>query len=376
MLKFVHYFVIIKRNKHPFCQRSVTLNQQKHPPAPSRPRPRRRRGPSLSLVAASLLAIICVFLAIVTAIASLRVTQLKKDIELAEAQHQTAMTEMQQKLDETIATTIPVDDFKAYAGIYNVNTEFIQKFFPDKVVYKDDAVIYAPIDPELPKHDYDWSYLDRTDGLYSYKDKKYTAKLGVDVSRFQGSINWEAVAGDGVRFAILRMGYRGYVDGMLMTDPCFTQNINGALNNGIEVGVYFFSQAITPEEAVEEAEYLLKAIEGYNVTMPVVFDMEIVAESADARANSLTPEERTAITKAFCARIAEAGHDPMIYGNTAWLLAKLQWKELQDYPVWLAQYTREPCFPYKFSMWQYTCTGKVNGIEGDVDLNLCFASGW
>lgn len=351
------------------------MKQQERPSPPTR-RPKRRRGPAPSQILAAFLGVVCVFLTIVTAIFFLKNLQLKSDIRKAEELHQITVADLNKQLEDTIESTIPIEDFKAYAGMYNVSTEFIQRFFDDAVVYKDDTIVYAPIDPELPRHDYDWAYLDRTDGHYSYKDDKYTAKLGVDVSRFQGNIDWSAVAGDGVRFAMLRMGYRGYADGMLVTDSCFKQNIEGALANGLQAGVYFFSQAVTAAEAVEEAEYLLSAIEGYDVTMPVVFDMEIVTESADARANALTAAERTAVTKAFCDRIAEAGYDPMIYGNTTWLLSKLNWKELQEYPVWLAQYSREPHFPYEFSMWQYTSAGKVNGIEGDVDLNLCFASGW
>lgn len=351
------------------------MNRQERPSPPAR-RPQRRRGPSPSQVLAAFLGIVCVFLTILTAVFMLKNIQLKSELKKVEELHEVTVADLNRQLKDTVESTIPIEDFKAYAGMYNVSTEFIQRFFDDVVVYKEDTIVYAPIDPELPLHDYDWSHLDRTGGLYSYKDDKYTAKLGVDVSRFQNEIDWSAVAGDGVRFAMLRMGYRGYVDGMLMTDPRFRQNIEGALANGLQVGVYFFSQAVTPAEAVEEAEYLLAAIEGYDVAMPVVFDMEIVTESADARANSLTPEERTAITKAFCDRIAESGHEPMIYGNTAWLLSKLDWKQLQEYPVWLAQYSREPHFPYQFSMWQYTSAGKVNGIEGDVDLNLCFASGW
>lgn len=355
------------------------MNQQRPPvtPVPPRPRPKRRRYPTVSQIMAPLLAVACFFLAVLAGVYYLKNIQLKNEMEEAEALHETAVADLQQKLDETIESTIPVEDFKAVAASYNVSAEFIQRFFDDVIVYKDDAVIYAPIDPDIPKNDYDWQFLDRTGGHYSYKDGKYTAKLGVDVSKFQNEIDWEQVAGDGIRFAMIRMGYRGYGNGALMTDPTFQYNMEGALENGLDVGVYFFSQAITAAEAVEEAEYLLAAIEEYDVTMPVVFDMEIVTESADARANSLTPAERTVITRAFCETVAAAGYTPMIYGNPGWLLSKINWQDLPDYPLWLAQYySRGPFFPYEFDMWQYTSTGKVNGIDGDVDLNLCFSSGW
>lgn len=364
------------------------MNQQEHPPVSHRPspnrqpdnrqgkRPRRRRGPTVSQILAPVLGIGCVFLGVMTGIYYLQGIHLRGQMEEAEIQHQASMAELQQKLDETIASTIPIEDFKANAAAYNVSAEFIQRFFDDVIVYKDDAIIYAPIDPDIPKNDYDWQFLDRSGGHYSYKDDKYTAKLGVDVSKFQNEIDWELVAGDGIRFAMIRMGYRGYGNGALMTDPTFQYNIEGALENGLDVGVYFFSQAVTAAEAIEEAEYLLEAIAEYDVTMPVVFDMEIVTESEEARANSLSPSERAVITEAFCERIAEAGYSPMIYGNPAWLLSKMDWQSLPDYPLWLAQYSREPFFPYEFTMWQYTSTGRVNGIDGDVDLNLCFSSGW
>lgn len=347
------------------------MNQQRTP-VPPRSNPRRRRGPTASQILAPILAVFCVLLAVLAAVFYLQNLHLQNEMKEAEDLHEVAVADLQQQLNDTIESTIPIDEFKANAGIYNVSAEFIQRFFDDAVVYKDDAIIYAPIDPELEKNDYDWSFLSRENGRYSYQDQSITAKLGIDAAKFQGEIDWAAVASDGIEFAMLRLGYRGYGNGTLMTDPYFEQNAAGASANGIDMGVYFFSQAITVEEAVEEAEYVLAAIEEYDVTMPVVFDMEIVTESNEARANSLTSEERTAVTAAFCDRIAEAGYTPMIYGNPCWLLSKIDLKELEDYPVWLAQYYREPFFPYEFSMWQYTNTGTVSGIAGNVDLNLYF----
>ena len=180
----------------------------------------------------------------------------------------------------------------------------------------------------------------------------------------------------GVIFRLFFHRFQGFGNVDHHSFGTFQYNMEGALKNGLDVGVYFFSQAVTAAEAIEEAEYLLEAIAEYDVTMPVVFDMEIVTESEEARANSLSPSERAVITEAFCERIAEAGYSPMIYGNPAWLLSKMDWQSLPDYPLWLAQYSREPFFPYEFTMWQYTSTGRVNGIDGDVDLNLCFSSGW
>ena len=345
-------------------------------PEPQRPR-RSRRVPAGAQIAAPVLGILCVVLAVLTAVFYLQNTYLKQEAEETRAEASASVSELEQELQQTLDSTIPISEFKANAASYNVSAEFIQQFFDDVVVYKDETIVYAPIDPELPKNSYDWSSLKRENGRFSYEPEGGVhARLGIDVSRFQGDIDWEKVAADGIQFAMIRMGYRGYGSGDLVTDEAFHQNMEGALENGLQTGVYFFSQAITEEEAIEEAEYLLAAIDGYDLRMPVVFDMEMVTESDTARANSLTPQQRTAITKAFCRRIEEAGYTAMIYGNPAWLLSKIQLKELTDYPVWLAQYYREPFFPYSFSIWQYTNTGRVDGISGSVDLSLCFVSGW
>ena len=139
----------------------------------------------------------------------------------------------------------------------------------------------------------------------------------------------------------------------------------------MEVGVYFFSQAITVDEAIEEADYVLSKLSGYNITLPIVFDMEKI-ENAEARANSLTAEEITEITLAFCNRIKQAGHTPMVYGNVEWMCERLEYSRLEGYAKWFAQYSGRPFFPYDIYMWQYTDSGKVNGISTGADLSLVF----
>lgn len=353
------------------------MNDTKLPTSPPQRSRRKPRRPLGAQIAAPLLGVLCVILAVLLAILGLRTLYLQKQKEESEAAAASSIAQLQQELQQTLDSTIPIEEFKANAASYNVSAEFIQRFFDDVIIYKDQGIVYAPIDPSLPKNSYDWSFLSRKGDRYSYAPEGgASARLGVDVSKFQGEIDWEKVAADGIEFAMIRMGYRGYGTGAIVTDPTFQQNVEGALANGLEVGVYFFSQAVSEEEAVEEAEYLLEGIAGYGVSMPVVFDMEMVSESDSARANGLTPEERTAITIAFCQRIKAAGYTPMVYGNPGWLISKVNLKELGDYPVWLAQYYREPFFPYQFQMWQYTNTGRVDGISGNVDLNLCFTADW
>lgn len=269
---------------------------------------------------------------------------------------------------------IPVEMLMQYAQKYNVSIEFLQNFFDDVIVYKDSAgIVYEPIDPSLPKSSYNWDNLVQANGRIEYIDENgVSAKVGVDVSKHQGEIDWESVKADGIDYAIIRLGNRGYATGKMVMDDYFEQNMKGALAAGLDVGVYYYSQAVTVEEALEEARTVIDSLEGYDVTYPVVFDFEEVYEDT-ARTKDLTAEEITDITIAFCEAVKEAGYRPMIYANIKWFIAHLELSRLTEYDKWFAQYFRAPFFPYEFQMWQYTSTGKVDGIQGNVDLNLCFA---
>ena len=194
---------------------------------------------------------------------------------------------------------------------------------------------------------------------------------GIDVSYYQGDIDWAKVKASGIEFAIVRLGYRGYgEEGKLVEDKLAFQNIEGALAAGLKVGVYIFSQSISVEEAVEEAEFVLERIEKYNITMPVVYDWEYVSD--EARTAKMDRRTLTDCYKAFCEKIAEAGYTPMAYFNTYQSRQLMYLTELDDYPFWLALYSDRMTFPYRFEMWQYTDSGRVPGIEGNVDINLYF----
>lgn len=196
------------------------------------------------------------------------------------------------------------------------------------------------------------------------------ARKGIDVSQHQGEIDWEQVAGDGVEFAIIRAGIRGYESGALVTDAYFERNMEGAAANGIAAGVYFFTQAVTVEEALEEANYVLELVAPYDIAYPIVIDVEDPANSA--RANVLTQAQRTEIVSAFCDAIAQAGYTPMIYGGTYSLFGMLDIEQVSHYKIWYAFYNGYVYYPYQLQMWQYTSSAHIAGIEGNVDLNLWF----
>ena len=224
------------------------------------------------------------------------------------------------------------------------------------------------INEAVAKNPYDNALFAKTENKISYEDDKYTSRLGVDVSVFQGDIDWEQVKAAGYEFAILRIGYRGYgEEGTLNADEKFEKNLKNARKAGMDVGVYFFSQAVNEEEA----DFVLEHLKGQELQMPVVYDPEHILED-EARTDGVTGEQFTQNAKVFCKAIEEAGYDAMIYSNMLWEAYELDLEKLSDYPVWYADYEELPQTPYRFSMWQYSSTGSVPGIDGNVDLDIQF----
>jgi GH25 family lysozyme M1 (1,4-beta-N-acetylmuramidase) len=197
-----------------------------------------------------------------------------------------------------------------------------------------------------------------------------SAKIGIDVSKWNKEIDWKAVKDAGVEFAIIRCGYRGASTGALVIDPMYEENIKGAIEAGIPVGVCFFTQALTEVEAVEEASMVIHLIEDYDVDYPVFLDSE--SAGGKGRADSLDADERTKIHKAFLETVSAAGYETGIYASKNWLDGKLNMTELSDYRTWLAEYADVPTYDEYYHMWQYTSKGKVDGIDTKVDLNLCY----
>ena len=212
---------------------------------------------------------------------------------------------------------------------------------------------------------------------YDWENVRTASEAGVDVSEHDGPIDWAAVKAGGADFAMVRVGYRGYGSGEIVRDTYFEANMRGAAEAGLKVGVYFFSQAVTAEEAREEARFVLDEIArtGVQPTYPVVFDQEPITNDS-ARTDSLTDEQLTSNALAFCKEIEAAGYQPMIYGNQH-DLARLDLSgELGNYDIWYAEYgVDEPTGQVDFTIWQHTASGTVSGIpttEGQIDMNIRF----
>ncbi len=193
--------------------------------------------------------------------------------------------------------------------------------------------------------------------------------LGIDVSSWNGNINWERVKQAGVQYAIIRCGFRGSSVGGLVEDKTFATNIKNATAAGIKVGIYFFTQAVSEAEAIEEASMCLSMVEGYSLAYPIFIDVE----SSGGRADSLDKAARTAVCNAFCRTIANGGYKAGVYANKTWLTGYINTNELTGYTIWLAQYASQPSYTStRYDLWQYSSTGKIDGISGNVDLNLSY----
>ena len=219
-----------------------------------------------------------------------------------------------------------------------------------------------------------------TSSTYTHNDifKNYNIYNGIDVSKYNGDINWDKAKKDGVDFVIVRVGYRGYgKSGTLCTDPNYKANIEGALAAGIKVGVYYFTEALTTDEAREEAKFCISKIKDYNITLPVAIDYEYPTDGKNPIGRmynaKLTKAEATANVKAFCATVKKAGYTPLVYANKSDLSSLINGKTIGNtYKVWLANYTTKTTYANSYEYWQYTSSGKVNGITGKVDCNFWY----
>ncbi len=224
----------------------------------------------------------------------------------------------------------------------------------------------------LNMHPYDFSKLENDGQNICYDDGIYTIRHGIDVSHHQGKINWEQVKAAGYDFVILRCAYRGYGKaGNLCEDKEFPGYIDGAHAAGMDVGVYIFSQAISEEEAVEEADYVINILKDRQIELPVTYDPETIRDD-EARTDNLTGEQATLNTIAFCERIKSAGYEPMIYSNMIWEADFFDMSRVEQYPKWYADYELSPQTPYDFMFWQYSETGIVDGVHTPVDLDVWF----
>ena len=240
--------------------------------------------------------------------------------------------------------------------------ETLRPYYPNELVVVSNGTFnFVPIRDDLQKNDYVLENLNiLEDGEVQYmQDGQVVSHKGIDVSKHQGNIDWTKVAADGVEFAFIRVGLRGYgTEGKLVEDEYFEQNVKGALQAGIKVGVYFYSQAITDEELLEEANLVLEKVKPYNIELPIVFDVEKVS-GGKGRANELSVEERTRLTALF-------------YHNMEMGTLMLDLGQLEQYDKWFAYYNDDLYYPYAYKVWQYSEKGAVDGINEEVDLNIWF----
>ena len=253
-------------------------------------------------------------------------------------------------------------------------TSAIRSLFPDQIVVANAGRYYFfPVLDTIEKHGFgpeDFEINDK--GFIEYKGSNPNFKFrnGIDVSRFQGEIDWEKVKAAGIDFAFIRAGLRGTTEGKLLVDDYFEYNIQNATENGIDVGVYFYSQAINEEEALEEVQMVLDLIEPYKVTFPVVIDIES-ADSDSARTLDMTSDQYELVARTFCETVKQAGYTPMIYGNVKSYTVLMDAADVDEYGTWIAYYGTPLYYPYHFDIWQYSSSGHVDGIDGNVDLNIC-----
>lgn len=280
---------------------------------------------------------------------------------------------------QTAASTEILDALRLGLSGGETVLETLRPFYPDDIiVVSGGRYHFVPINYDLAQSQLLTENLNILEsGEIQYlEDGQVVSHKGIDVSKFQGTIDWNLVAQDGVEFAFIRVANRGYgSSGRLVEDERFEDNILGAQAAGIKTGVYIYSQAITEEEVLEEANLVLSKIAPYNLECPVVFDVERVSGD-DGRMNNITVEERTHLTQLFCQTIEASGYRPMIYHNTEMGALLLNVADLEGYDKWFAAYTDALYYPYEYKVWQYSQSGTVRGINTKVDLNICFEPLW
>lgn len=242
------------------------------------------------------------------------------------------------------------------------------------VTNRDGTDEWVLISPYLNKNTFDFTKMEEKAGLKRYMENgKKISYVGVDVSKQNGNVSFAGLKAAGIDYVMIRLGGRGYSTGQISLDEKFKENIEAAIEEGLDIGIYFYSQAINQEEAIQEVNFVIQNLEPYKgkVKYPVAFDMEFVAND-EARIDGLSREDRTNIATSFLEGVKAAGYIPMIYGDKEWLIKEIDLAKLQNYDVWLTQETDIPDYPYQYAMWQYSTKGVVNGINGSANLNICF----
>lgn len=244
------------------------------------------------------------------------------------------------------------------------------------ITNRDGTQEWVLISPYLTKNTFDFTKMEDKAGLKRYMENgRKTSFVGVDISKHTGKVSFNRIKAAGVDYVMIRLGSRGYSTGQITLDENFKENIEGAIEAELDVGVYFYSQAVSQDEAIQEANFVVQNLEPYraHVKYPVAFNMGFVSNDK-SRIEGLSREDKTTVTTSFMEGIKAAGYVPMIYGDKEWLIKEIDMTKLQDYDVWLSQEEEIPDYPYRYSMWQYNTDGVVNGIDGGADLNICFVN--
>ncbi len=267
-------------------------------------------------------------------------------------------------------------------GTSDVNTDSVSGPFTLDFVDVFGEHYETLIDPELPMHAYDKGSFVTKDGTVTYEDESFFSVPGVDVSRYQGDVDFVKLKENGFEFVFIRLGYRGYGKaGSIRLDSRFDENMKKAIDAGLDVGVYFFSQAVNEDEAREEADFVfanLKRIreefsDEYYPSLGIVFDPESILDDV-ARTDDVTAEQFTLNTITFLDAVRAEGYEPILYCNMLWEAFNLEMKKIYEngYQVWYADYEPFPQTPYDFTFWQYTNEGRIDGIDGSADIDIRF----
>lgn len=241
------------------------------------------------------------------------------------------------------------------------------------VSYKDGTQEWLEISEDIPLHTYDFTKMKSVNGKMTYYEgNQKLSYLGVDLSKTNGTVDFETLKSNGVDFVMLLIGSRGYESGLISLDENFVANITEAQRAGLEVGVYFQSQAVTVEEAVEEAKFVTDNLIPYRISYPVAYKMEPVKNDT-SRIDYLDTEQKTRIAEAFLSTVEREGYHTILYGNKQWLLTELLWEEiLPDYEVWLNDKNPLPDYPYQFKMWEYAGGETTAGVSTPVNYTISF----
>ncbi len=241
-----------------------------------------------------------------------------------------------------------------------------------KIVYADGETEWVKINPRIEKHSYDFTKLVcQSDIMKYYVDGKQASYAGVEISEEQDYVDFGKLKKEGISFVMLRVGARRYSTGQIMEDDYFADNIKRATDAGLDIGVYFFSQAITEAEAEEEAKWVLDMVKEYELEYPIVYKMTYISNDS-SRIDDLSKDEKTKIALKFLDTVEDGGYVPMMYGTKEWLIKQVNLSRFEDYDIWLSQNGDLPDYPYRFAVWQYASDGDVEGISGGANMLISF----